>query len=212
MSEKKGWGSTVLGWFVVQDGASDQTPAPLPEPSVAVAAADAPAGGPEFFQKSPPPAPGGVVDFDAVFEAAAIDDEERQRVSRASDLVTGLPADTPVAVRKSIVEASLKAFGVPIDKIIEASVAEVQALEGYIRAGATDTQKVTEESEQRIHEHEEEIRQLRTVVEQRVQEQQGVVKACNDRKLAIQQILEFFGQDAVARVVQASPKLHVPPQ
>ena len=37
-----------------------------------------------------------------------------------------------------------------------------------------------------------------------MQEQQAVTKACNDKKLGIQQILEFFGQEAVARVVQAA--------
>jgi hypothetical protein len=31
-----------------------------------------------------------------------------------------------------------------------------------------------------------------------------VTKACNEKKLGIQQILEFFGQEAVARVVQAA--------
>ena len=41
-------------------------------------------------------------------------------------------------------------------------------------------------------------------MDQRVQEQQAVTKACNERKLGIQQILEFFGQEAVARVVQAA--------
>jgi hypothetical protein len=37
-----------------------------------------------------------------------------------------------------------------------------------------------------------------------VQEQQAVTKACNEKKLSIQQILEFFGQEAVARVVQTA--------
>ena len=43
---------------------------------------------------------------------------------------------------------------------------------------------------------------------QRGDEQQAVVKACNDRKLEIQRVLEFFGQDAINKVVAASPKLH----
>ena len=47
-------------------------------------------------------------------------------------------------------------------------------------------------------------------MEQRVAEQQAVVKACNDKKLTVQQVLEFFGQEAVSRVVQASPKLQTP--
>jgi hypothetical protein len=99
-----------------------------------------------IFKSEPPAAPGGQVDFDAVFEAAGIDADERERVAKATDLLASLPADTAVAVRKQIVEASLKAFGVPIDKIIEAGVSEIQALEGYIRTGAADTQKLLEES------------------------------------------------------------------
>ncbi len=211
MSEKKGWGSTVLGWFIVQN---DSGAAPEQEPAVPATAppaetADA-AVAPTFFKKDPPAAIGGQVDFDAVFEAAGIEADERQRVGKAVDLLETLPAETPVAVRKQIVEASLKAFGVPIDKIIEAGVGEIQALEGYIRAGAADTQKLLQESTQRIQQYEEQVRQIKTVMEQRVQEQQAVVKACNDKKLTVQRILEFFGQDAVARVVRESPKLHDP--
>jgi hypothetical protein len=216
MSEKKGWGSTVLGWFVVQDepagGAADPASAapegqgslPLPDAGPATGTGDA------FFQKAPPGAPGGNVDFDKVFDAAGIDDEEQSRVTKAIELLKSLPAETPVGVRKQIVEASLKAFGVPIEKIIEAGVAEIQALEGYIRVGDADSKKLKQESEQRIQQYEDEIKQIRAVVEERVREQDGVVRACNDKKLSVQDILEFFGQDAVARVVKASPKLRAP--
>jgi hypothetical protein len=211
MSDKKGWGSTVLGWFVVQDEAPPDTgtSAGAEQPGAAGSGGDGGTSlpGEAFFQKAPPMAPGGSVDFDAVFDAAGIADDEQQRVLKALELLRSLPAETPVGVRKQIVEASLNAFGVPVDKIIEGGVAEIQALEGYIRVGAADTQKLFQESEQRIRQHEEEIRQLRTVMEQRVQEQDAVVAACNDKKLNVQQILEFFGQDAVARVVQASSKL-----
>ena len=210
MSERKGWGSTVLGWFIVHDdsGTAVEEAADAAAPaSVEPAAVGAT---PTFFQKDPPAAIGGQVDFDAVFEAAGIEADERQRVGKAIDLLQSLPAETPVGVRKQIVEASLKAFGVPIDKIIEAGVGEIQALEGYIRAGAADTQKLLQESAQRIQQYEDQIKQIRTVMDQRVQEQHAVVKACNDKKLTVQQILEFFGQDAVARVVRESPKLHDP--
>lgn len=207
MSEKKGWGSTVLGWFIVQDeapaggegGTGELTASSQPGMDADSAAA--------VFQKDPPAAPGGQVDFDAVFEAAGIDADERQRVTKATELVASLPAETAVPVKKQIVEASLKAFGVPIDKIIEGGVSEIQALEGYIRAGAADTQKLLEESARRIQQYEEEIKRIRLVMEQRVQEQQGVTTSCNAKKLQVQQILEFFGQEAVARVVQASPRL-----
>jgi hypothetical protein len=47
-------------------------------------------------------------------------------------------------------------------------------------------------------------------MQQSVEEQQNLIKMCNDKKLEVQQVLEFFGQDTVAKVVKASPKLHDP--
>jgi hypothetical protein len=218
MSEKKGWGTTVLGWFVVKDEAEPQGDGD-PGPESEAAAAEAPAGdagtdaaSPQAvtFVKDLPPAPGGNVDFDAVFAAAGIDDDERSRIGKARDLLAALPEGTDPAVKKQIVEASLKAFGVPIDKIIEAGVEEIQALEGYIRAGAADTQKLLEESNVRMAQYEEEIRRIRKVMEERTTEQGAVTAACNRKKLEVQRVLEFFGQEAVAKVVRESPKLVEP--
>ena len=206
MADKKGWGTTVLGWFVVQEGqaagdaapdATPDEPAPAPEPST-------------FFVSPPPAAPSGQVAFDQVFEAAGIVADERDRVTKTRDLLAALPAGTDAAIKKQIVEASLKAFGVPIDRIIETGAAEIQALEGYIRVGDSETQALLRESELRIRQFEEEVARIRTVMTARVQEQQAVARACNDQKLGVQQVLEFFGQEAVARVVRESPRLHDP--
>ena len=248
MSEKKGWGSTVLGWFVVQegqqegapeaaepaaeqpaaagtdiadellrkysgDGSGGYTPSPATRTAATADASSAAAGAPpatETFHPSPPPAPGGEVDFDAVFEAAGVDSEERGRVARAVELLRSLPEGTETAVKKQIVEASLRAFGVPVEKIIEAGAEEIQALEFYQRAGAADTEELISQSEQRIRDLEQEIADIRKVMQQRVEEQQSVIRACNEKKLEVQHILEFFGQERVAAVVKASPKLHDP--
>jgi hypothetical protein len=214
MGEARNWGSTVLGWFIVRDEAAEATAgagaadAGLADAQPMGGTAPAPAEVPaSLFQREPPSPTAGQIDFDGVFEAAGISADERQRVAKAGELLASLPAETPVAVRKQIVEASLRAFGVPIDKIIESGVGEIQALEGYIQRGAADTKKVLDESSRRIELYESEIRNLRTVMEQRVQEQQGVAAGCNAKKLEVQRILEFFGQEAVARVVRESPKL-----
>jgi hypothetical protein len=207
MSDKRNWGSTVLGWFVVQNDSrppvadASGAAASAPEESAALAAT---------FTKEIPAAQGGRVDFDAVFDAAGIDAEMRAHCTKAGELLATLPTQADPTVKKQIVEASLKAFGVPIAKIIEAGVHEVQALEGYIQADARDTRKVVEESQRRIAQHEDEISQIKTVMAQRGDEQQAVLKACNDCKLQIQRVLEFFGQEAVARVVRESPKLTSP--
>ena len=214
MSDKKSWGSTVMGWFVVQDqqqqaDKSDYVPFSGDD---AATIKNAAAAQPQLdvFTSPPPAAPGGDVDYEKVFEAAGIDTEERERVKRTLDLLNSLPPGTDETVKKQIVTASLKAFAVPVEQIVEATAQELQALEAYIRAGAADTEKVTSEAELRIKQYEEEIVKLKSVMQSRVEEQQAVIKRCNEKKLEIQKVLEFFGQATVARVLQQSPKLKEP--
>jgi len=220
MSDKKSWGSTVAGWFIERDE-PQAPPAEIESPeNEAGVIADPVASVPDnystpsptqgVFQTAPPPPTGGQIDFAAVFAAAGVDEEEQQRVARTTELLRSLPADTDAAVKKQIVEASLKAFGVPIEKIIEATAEEIQALDGYTRNCAADNEKLIQESDARIKHYEQEIANIRTVMQQSVEEQQKLIKVCNDKKLEVQQVLEFFGRDKVASVVKASPKLHDP--
>jgi len=205
MSEKKGWGSSVMGLFVVRD---EQTPESEAPPADAAAPdADAAAAGaapPAEFVKEPPAAPGGKVDFPAVYEAAGIGAEEQARVAKAAELLHVLPAGSEAG--KQIVEASLKAFGVPVDKIIDAGGKEIGALDAYVAAGAADTKKVLAESQQRIAQYEQEIQRIRQVMDERVAEQQGVERACNDGKLEVARVLEFFGHAPAAGAAGAAPK------
>ena len=226
MTDKKGWGATVAGWFIEReeeqageaeagaetfDAAAEQFSTQDQGATVNAATAyTTPSPTQGVFQTPPPRAAGGQVDFGAVFAAAGVKAEEQQRVAKTIELLRGLPAGTDAAVKKQIVEASLKAFGVPIEKIIEAGVEEIQALDGYIRNGAADNEKLIQESDARIKQYEEEIKNIRAVMQQSVEEQQTLIKVCNDKKLEVQQVLEFFGQERVARVVKDSPKLHDP--
>ena len=224
MTDKKSWGETVAGWFIERD---EPVASPAPEVPTDTSSLDGgsygspgsaavsdtyttPSPTQSVFQTAPPPPTGGQIDFTAVFSAAGVDDDEQQRVARTTDLLKSLPAGTDASVKKQIVEASLKAFGVPIEKIIEATAEEIQALDGYIRNCAADNEKLIQESDARIKHYEEEIKTIRTVMQQSVEEQQNLIKVCNDKKLEIQQVLEFFGREKVASVVQASPKLHDP--
>src|SRR4051794_23235291 len=132
--EHKGLGHTVLGWFIEKDAQGTEAPfAPAPAgdstPSdtgadAAPMAADSPAGAGGYPMPPPPagtsgpPGPPGNVDFDAVFDAAGIAAEERGQVERARELLANLPAETAAPVKKQIVAASLKAFGIPIERII----------------------------------------------------------------------------------------------
>jgi hypothetical protein len=136
VSEKKGFGSTVLGWFVVREG-EEHNKEESADDLIAKYANDAPPPPPPEVKLSGelPKAQGGNVDFPAVFRAAGIDDGEQSRIDKATQLLKTLPVETPKDVKKQIVEASLKAFGYPVEQIIEAGAQEIQALEVYIQAG-----------------------------------------------------------------------------
>ena len=233
MAENKSWGDTVVGWFIVKDGDEKNHPAAndtdltadeliakyaAQTPSSPLTAdgeqsADAAAPNKSFVPENyatPPPISNGQVDFEAVYQAGGVDAEERERVAKAKSLLDSLPETTDVAVKKQIVEASLQAFGVPIEKIIEAGVAEIEALEFYIRSGAADTEKVLQDGAARIQQYEAEIKNLRKIMDERVSEQNTVKAACNQKKLEVQRVLEFFGRETVAQIVKDSPKLHEP--
>lgn len=231
MSEKN-WGDTVVGWFIVRDENEAQkaqpeadltadeliakyaNSSPLTDETGAetapASAASPPTNSVPATYGTPPRTVNGQVDFDAVFDAGGVDADERERIAKAKSLLESLPDATDINVKKQIVEASLKAFGVPIEKIIEAGVAEIEALEFYIRSGASDTEKVLQDGTARIQQYEQEIQNLRKIMEERVREQNSVVAACNAKKLDVQKVLEFFGRDKVAQVVKESPKLHEP--
>jgi hypothetical protein len=212
----KSLGKTVLGWFVVEE---DENPAPTSEQLIAKYAAAAEA--PEPPPPEPPPVElkgtlpkaspaGGAIDFPTLYRAASIPDEDQQRVEKAIGLLKTLPTETPHEIKKQIVEASLKAFGLPIDEIIEAGAQEIQALEAYIRHGEQETQNVLLQGNARLAELANQMTEVKKVMEQQVVSQQVLARSSNEEKLRIQVVLEFFGQEAVARVVKESPKLVEP--
>jgi hypothetical protein len=212
MADKKGFGSTVLGWFVVREGEEGKQHEESADELIAKYAKDSPPPTPPEVKITGelPKAQGGNVDFPAVYRAAGIDDGEQGRIDKATQLLKTLPAETPKDVKKQIVEASLKAFGYPVEQIIEAGAQEIQALEVYIQAGQRDTQTLLAESQKRSAELEAEIGRIKKVMEDQVAAQYALTQACNQQKLRVQEVLEFFGQEAVARVVSQSPKLHEP--
>ncbi|MCC6807635.1 MAG: hypothetical protein IT381_09445 [Deltaproteobacteria bacterium] len=206
----KGFGKKVLGWFVVDENAPHDD-AKAAEDLIKKYNSETPPPAPAVELKGPlPNAEGGKLDFPKIFEAAGISADEQGRVGKAQELLKTLPVETPIAVKRQIVEASLKAFGYPIRDLIEAGVSEIEALEAYIQKKAQDTAKSLTEAAGRIEKLQKEIIDLQTIMQQTRDEQAAATKLCNEQKLTVQQVLEFFGVDEVAKVVQDSPKLHEP--
>jgi len=216
MPEDKGIGSKILGLFVEHEGEdkpkdsgelsrfglkTPKTPAEeVAELARASGAAPAPPS-PAPAEPPPPalkltpasaPAPGASVDFAAVFKDAGMDPAELDRVSQAEALLSKLPAAIGQAEKRAIVEASLKAFGFEIEKIVTAAQNQRRALDAYVKVNETATAKANQEAEAKIKSLTEQIAQLRADVEKRGAGLTQLTSKAQDRKAQVQKVLDFF--------------------
>lgn len=216
MPEEKGLGSKLLGLFVeVKD---DGTPA---EGTEAVSAGDGEKSAAELVaelagQSAPkrgaattaaPPARAAIpthtgpvtpaqVDFDAVFKGAGMDTAELDRVRKAEELLKSLPEATPVDVKRQIVEASLKAFGFEISKIVGAAQNQLKALETYVRLNEQQTAKAITDAQAKIAQLEDQVISLRADITKRTEQLAAVGAAAEGRKGQVTQVLGFFNAPA----------------
>ncbi|HYV44434.1 MAG TPA: hypothetical protein VFA20_06205 [Myxococcaceae bacterium] len=220
MPEDKGIGSKILGLFVESEGEAKpkdagelsrfglKTPpksaaeevAELARASGAPAAGTAAAPPPPPSSPSPEPplklapasAPGAAVDFAAIFKDAGMDPAELDRVGQAEALLSKLPATIGQVEKRAIVEASLKAFGFEIEKIVTAAQNQKRALDAYVRVNETAAAKANQEAEAKIKSLTEQIAQLRADVEKRGAGLTQLTAKAQDRKVQVQKVLEFF--------------------
>lgn len=221
MPEEKGLGSKLLGLFVeVKD---DGTPA---DGTAAVEKADGEKTAAELVaelagQSAPkrgaasPPAPvaaapaakvsvpthsGPVtpaqVDFDVVFNSAGMDAADLDRVRKAEELLKSLPESTPIDVKRQIVEASLKAFGFEISKIVTAAQNQLKAVDTYVRLNEQQTAKAITDAQAKIAQLEDQVITLKADITRRTEQLAGVGAAAENRKQQVNQVLGFFGAPA----------------
>src|SRR5262245_47692600 len=126
-----------------------------PQPVAAVTPPDAQ----EYIPPEPIPVPssvsseerlfnGAAVDIDAIYRAAKLSSEERDRVGRAEELLHLLPSSA--SQTREVVDATLRAFGVDGTKIVEAASKQLRALEAFIRFSHEQTQRVLDAGARRI--------------------------------------------------------------
>lgn len=195
MEKKRSWGKTVASWFVV-DSEPGSPQAAQPDAGMPSGEAAAPAPSEPL-----PPIVNGTLDLAAIYGGAGVDAGAQDRVVKAQALLRSLPAETPEPVKRQIVETSLRTFGVPTDEILRAAAAEIQALEAYVQAGEAGARRTAEDGNARIAELEAEMGRVRQAMEQAAVEQEGRARAASQEKLNVQQVLDFFGEEAVARAV-----------
>lgn len=193
-----------------RSGATRPPRAPVTEAEAAEPVAQAPAA---VTSPATPaePIPEVKVDFATVLRKAGLSDDEQARVEKALSLLSSLPAETPLEIKRQIVAASLQAFGIPIEQIIESAALHIRALDKHSLEGQTQTQTFLEQGKRRIAELEKELSRVRSSMQEQQSLQKGLELSCNQKKRRIQDVLDFFGPEAVEKATKLSPKLRGQP-
>jgi hypothetical protein len=147
------------------------------------------------------------VDFPQVLRSAGLTGEDQSRVDKALTLLHNLPAETPIEIKRQIVAASLQAFGIPVEQIIESALLHQRAIDRHIQIGQVQTQSLLEQSTRRLAELEKEAARVKQVMQDQLGQQQGLTNTCGQKRARIQEVLDFFGKDAIQKVTQGSVKL-----
>lgn len=132
------------------------------------------------------------VNFVAVFETAGVDATARERVTKAEDLLGSLPSEAPPEVKRKIVEASFRAFDVPLDKIVEAATSENDAIRMYVQNGQRQTREARADGAAKIAQLEEQIAKVREEMRIAAEHQKQREAQAATRTDAITSILRFF--------------------
>ncbi len=219
MPDEKSLGSKLLGLFVepkegepgdtAKKSDEEKSPAELVEElarsSAPKAQGPAPAGGTAPAPAAAPPrAPAPVpvtagagvvaakVDFDVVFKSAGVDPTELDRVRKAEELLKSLPEGTPVEVRRQIVEASLKAFGVELSRIAGAAQLQLKALETYVKVNEQQTAKAIADMKASIAQLEDKVISLKADISTKSEGLAALAAAAAARRQQVERVLEFF--------------------
>ncbi len=219
MAEEKGLGKKLLGLFVeskdgtpeegtpaVESADKEKTPAelvaelagqsaPRRGPAGPVSTGPAPAARPNLPAPSGPVTP-AQVDFDAVFKTTGLDASDLDRVRKAEELLKSLPESTPIEVKRQIVEASLKAFGFDIAKIVGAAQQQLKALETWVRLNEQQTVKGITDAQTQIAQLEDKVISLKADITKRTDQLASLTAAAEGRKGQVHRVLEFFNAPA----------------
>lgn len=214
MPDDKSLGKRILGLFVesvdetkpAADPETEGAPSPADE-IAALAKQSAPQAAPVAAAApkpvaAPPPRPVATasgaavepakVDFDGVFKNAGIDPQALDRVRKAEELLKNLPDSASDEVKRQIVEASLKAFGFEISKILEAVVTQTKALDTYVRINEQQTAKAITDAQAQIAKLEDQVITLRADIDKRTTALASIAAAADVRKRQVSKVLDFF--------------------
>jgi hypothetical protein len=136
--------------------------------------------------------PPAKVDFDAVFRGAGIDPQALDRVRKAEELLKTLPGAASDDVKRQIVEASLKAFGFEISRIIDAVETQLKALDTFVAVNQQQTTKAVADAQAQIAKLEDHVFTLKAEIDKRTTQLAALSAAAEVRKQEVAKVLQFF--------------------
>jgi len=147
------------------------------------------------------------IDIASVLRKAGLTAEDQDRVDKTLNLLHTLPGDTPVALKRQIVAASLSAFGIAVDQIVESALLHRAAFLRHQEQGDKQTKLLLQDGDRRLAELEKEAARIQQQMNEQRAQQQGLIFTVSRHNARLQGILEFFGNEVVERVQQTSVKL-----
>lgn len=199
MPDEKSWGDKLLRTFLTpidepqgnEEGASpaERVAELTRQPGLSPAR-------PMALKLDIPDAPPTAVDFDSVFKDAGMNSDDLDRVKKAEELLKSLPSGVTDEVKRQIVEASLKAFGFDVAKVIGAVQSQMKAVDTYVRVHEQSTVKAIADAEAEVRKLDEKIIELKVDVDKRKAALGGVAAAARGRKAQVQKVLDFFNPPA----------------
>jgi hypothetical protein len=201
MSTKQKTLDKVIGWFVVREDGEPSAEVELSDVDAAPESGPRSPAQPEAPARPVPPRPALPVKqaaasagFAEVYRRAGIADEEQQRVERALGLLGALPAGVALDARRAIVGASLGAFGIPVERILETAAAELRALDGHVADGGRRSEAVLAEARARIEQLEGEIAEIRRRMAEEDRARQELAAASGAEQARVRALFAFFEQ------------------
>jgi hypothetical protein len=160
------------------------TSAPLPMPSTPVAPA--------------------TIDFDAVFKNAGVDPQALDRVRKAESLLQTLPDGASEELKLQIVQASLKAFGFEVAKIVEAVDLQLDALKTYVRVNEQQTAKAVADAQAQVARLDDQIITLKADIDRRTTALAALASAAEVRRQQVSKVADLFHAPAPSGSAAAS--------
>jgi hypothetical protein len=141
------------------------------------------------------PAPGGEVDFEAVFRSAGIaSDAPFATAEKAMELRRNFSA-LPQAVQVESVEAALKTFGIAEGAIVADAVAKGEAIEAYLEAVQQETKGVLDRANAEMAELTRQIEEKKKGAQERMALQDAVNRRCQAEMEKYADLIRFLASN-----------------